>query len=59
LDVRDWNKTAVNYMMSNFIISRLLLAKFYDDDKIREEVGRASSTYGTKQSCIQTFGVRT
>lgn len=46
-------------MMSNFIISRLLLAKFYDDDKIREEVGRASSTYGTKQSCIQTFGVRT
>jgi hypothetical protein len=33
---------AVNYMMSNFIISRLLLTKFYDDDdKIREEMGRA------------------
>lgn len=33
--------TAVNYMMSTFLISRLLLAKFYDDDKIREEMGRA------------------
>lgn len=33
--------TAVNYMMSTFLISRLLLAIFYDDDKIREEMGRA------------------
>jgi len=45
-------------MMSNFIISRLLLTKFYDV-KIKEEMGRASSMYGMEQSCIQTFGVRT
>jgi len=38
--------------------SRLLLAKYYDEDKIGAKMGRASSMYGTEQSCIQNFGVK-
>jgi hypothetical protein len=53
LDVRYWRQqnTAIKYMMRNSLISRLLLAKYYDDGKITEEIGMPSS--------IQTFGVRT
>jgi hypothetical protein len=43
----------------SFMISGLLLTKYYSDNRIKKEMSVACSTYGEKERCIHGFGVET
>lgn len=44
-------------MLSSFVIRRLLLAKYYSGDQIKQgEIGGACGTRGEEEKCIQGLG---